>query len=100
MRDDPTRRKNDLWGYVQEDAAADAFLRAVTEESGKWGGHEAFFVAAPDTASDVPTMELWARYWSDVPIKEGKDLSGTKGFFNCSKAERLLGWVHRNPEMS
>ena len=101
LRDDPERRKNDLWGYVQEDSAADAFLRAVGavgDGSGEeWTGHEAFFVTAPDTASDVPTMELWERCWSDVPIKEGKDLSGRKGFFDCSKAEKLLGWVHRNP---
>ena len=97
LRDDSLRRKNDLWGYVQEDSGAEAFLLAVTDEGGKWGGHEAFFITAPDTASDVPSMELWERYWREVPIKEGKDLSGTKGFFDCSKAERLLGWVHRNP---
>ncbi|PIL35436.1 hypothetical protein GSI_02163 [Ganoderma sinense ZZ0214-1] len=70
-RDDSERRKNDL--------------------------HERFFITAPDTASDVPTMEVYEQYWKDVPIKEGKDLSGHKGFFDCSKAERLLGWVHRNP---
>ena len=99
MRDDPTRRKNDLWGYVQEDAGADAFLRAVAggEGGAGGGGHEAFFVTAPDTASDVPTMELYERYWAGVPIKEGKTLDGRTGFFDCSKAERLLGWVHRNP---
>ena len=97
LRSDPERRKNDLWGYVQEDSAAEAFLLAVAGENGKWSGHERFFITAPDTASDVPTMELYERYWKDVPIKEGKDLSGQKGFFDCSKAESLLGWVHRNP---
>ncbi len=96
-RGDSERRKNDLWGYVQEDAGADAFLLAVAGEDGRWSGHERFFITAPDTASDVPTMELYARYWKDVRIKEGKDLSGRKGFFDCSKAERLLGWVHQNP---
>ena len=107
LRDDPARRKNDLWGYVQEDSGADAFLRAVTasggggEGAGKdpkgWSGHEAFFITGPDTASEVPTMELYERYWAGVPIKEGKTLEGRAGFFDCSKAERLLGWVHRNP---
>ncbi|PIL35400.1 hypothetical protein GSI_02126 [Ganoderma sinense ZZ0214-1] len=97
-RGDSERRKNDLWGYVQHESGAEAFLLAVPAgESGKWSGHERFFITAPDTASDVPTMELYERYWKDVPIKEGKDLSGHKGFFDCSKAERLLGWVHRNP---
>ncbi|KAI0682660.1 NAD(P)-binding protein [Cerioporus squamosus] len=98
LRDDPERRKNDLWGYVQEDAGAEAFLLAVTGEEGKWSGHERFFITAPDTASEVPSVELWQKFWKDVPIKEGKDLTGQKGFFDCSRAERLLGWVHRNPE--
>ena len=96
-RDDSERRKNDPWGYVLHDSGAEAFLLAVAGENGRWGGHERFFITAPDTASDVPTMELYERYWKDVRIKEGKDLSGHKGFFDCSKAERLLGWVHRNP---
>ena len=98
MREDPQARMTDLWGYVQEDSGAEAFLLALTVEDGRWSGHEAFFITAPDVASDVPTMELWERYWKHVPIKEGKDLSGHKGFFDCSKAERLLGWVHRSPE--
>ena len=55
-------------------------------KDGKWSGHEAFFVTAPDVASDVPTMELWERYWMHVPIKEGKDLCGYQGFFDCSEA--------------
>ncbi|RDX57040.1 NAD(P)-binding protein, partial [Lentinus brumalis] len=97
LRDDPEQRKNDLWGYVQEDAAADAFLLALTDESGRWSGHERFFITAQDVASEVASRELWERYWKDVPIKEGKDLSGHKGFFDCSRAERLLGWTHRNP---
>ncbi|KAI0368798.1 NAD(P)-binding protein [Pilatotrama ljubarskyi] len=97
LRDDPTRRKNDLWGYVQEDSAAEAFLLAVAGENGKWSGHERFFIVAPDTSANEETVELWQTYWRHVPLKEEKDLSGRKGFFDCSKAERLLGWVHKNP---
>ncbi len=92
---DPERRKNDLWGYIQEDSAADAFLRAVCSEGAKWSGHEAFFIAAPEPADDRDAEMLWKEYWRMVPIKEGKTLS--KGFFDCSKAERLLGWVHTTP---
>ncbi|KAI0663896.1 NAD(P)-binding protein [Cubamyces menziesii] len=97
LRDDPERRKNDLWGYVQEDSAAEAFLLAITGENGKWSGHEPFFIVAPDTSANEESVELWQTYWRHVPLKEGKDLSGRKAFFDCSKAERLLGWVHRNP---
>ena len=93
---DPERRKNDLWGYVQEDSCADAFLRAVTAEEGAWSGHEAFLIVAPEPAEDVGLKVLYEKYWSHVPIKEGKDIE--KGFFDCSKAERVLGWVHKAKE--
>lgn len=94
--DDPSRRRRDLWGYVQQDSAADAFLLAVTDESRGWAGHEAFFIVAPRVACDVNSKTLKERHWPDVPILEGKEVSGEKGFFDCSKAERLLGWVHRD----
>lgn len=97
-RSDPVRRKNDLWGYVQEDSSAEAFLLAVTGENGKWSGHEQFFITAPDITDDEDTKILRERYWADVPVKVGKDISGRTGFFDCGKAERLLGWVHKNPE--
>lgn len=98
MRDDPELRKDDLWGYVQEDSAAEAFLLALTVENGRWSGHEAFFIVAPEVANVLTSKELWQRYYEEVPIKEGKELSGQNGFFDCSKAERLLGWVHRNAD--
>lgn len=92
-REDPERRKNDLWGYVQQDSCADAFLRAATAEGGAWSGHEAFFIAAPGLTEDDDPVALYEKYWTHVPIKEGKDIR--KGFFDCSKAERILGWVHQ-----
>ena len=91
---DQERRKNDLWGWIHEDAAADAFLRSVDPNNKKWSGHETFFIVAPDTTQGTP-QELYEKYWKHVPIKEGKNLDG--GFFDCSKAERLLGWVHPPP---
>lgn len=90
---DPERRKNDLWGYVQEDSCADAFLRAVMVENSAWSGHEAFFIVAPENTEDMDPVVLYEKYWKHVPLKKGKDLS--RGFFDCSKAERLLGWVHK-----
>ncbi|KAJ4479975.1 NAD(P)-binding protein [Lentinula aciculospora] len=101
-KDPGGRIKQDLWGYVQEDSAADAFLRAVVEENGKWSGHEAFFIASPRHAywngksryCPIDSRELREKYWPEVPIKDGFDVSGSNGFFDCSKAERLLDWVH------
>ena len=89
---DSERRKNDLWGWVQEQSTAEAFLLAVTADG--WTGHEASFVTASTLSADEEAEELYERYWKDVPIAAGKNLR--KGFFDCSKAERLLGWVHRD----
>ncbi|KAK7690556.1 hypothetical protein QCA50_005654 [Cerrena zonata] len=98
LEPDPARRKNDLWGYVQEDSGAEAFLLAVTKDDLPWSGHEAFFITAPDTSSVEDSGMLKDRFWPSVPIKEGKTITGRQGFFDCSKAERMLGWVHREPE--
>jgi len=77
-RGDPTRRTNDLWGYVREDCGAKAFLLAVSGETGQWSGYERFFVAAPDLAHDEDTMVLKEQYYPYVPIREGKSLEGRK----------------------
>lgn len=87
----------DLWGYVHEDSAADAFLLAITCDTSKWSSrHEAFFIAAPEIAADEDSARLKAQYRPEVPVREGWELNGRKGFIDCSKAERMLGWVHRD----
>ena len=120
MRTDPAGRKDDLWGYVFEDSAADAFLRAITipfpgngdnetdgnlgetnsqVEGEKWRGHEAFFIVAPRVADERMSKELKAQFFPDVPWKDEEGrcvLEGQRSFFDCSKAERMLGWVHRD----
>ncbi|KAG6819340.1 hypothetical protein H0H93_012785 [Arthromyces matolae] len=95
-REDPCERANDLWGYIQEDSGADAFLLAVTNETGGWSGHEAFLIAAPIVAANLDNETLRKRFYPDVPIKDGKSMSGSDGFFDCSKAMRLIGWVHND----
>ncbi|KAH8100832.1 NAD(P)-binding protein [Cristinia sonorae] len=91
---DPIQRKNDLWGWVNEDSGAEAFLLAL-DDSDKWDGHEAFFITAPDTVLKEESEGLRQKFWPNVPMKQGKELIGNQGFFDCSKAERLLGWVHQ-----
>ncbi|KAJ7127120.1 NAD(P)-binding protein [Mycena epipterygia] len=92
---DIARAKNDLWGYVQEDSAAEAFILAITQPTDKWpSAAEAFFIVAPETTFDGDTSELLQEYWPHVPIRDGKNMGGRTGFFDCSKATELLGWVH------
>ncbi|KAF9029522.1 NAD(P)-binding protein [Hymenopellis radicata] len=93
---DAEKSKNDLWGYVQEDSSAEAFLLAIGD-SAKYEGHEAFFITAPEIAFDADSKQLREEFWPNVPITAGKDVSGSKGFFDCSKARELLGWVHKDP---
>lgn len=78
-----------LWGYVLREPAARACLLAVDD---RFKGHQVFYIAAPDSTSDIPSRELAARYYPGVPIRG--DFDGTKSFFNTAKAERLLGWRH------
>lgn len=78
-----------LWGYTRLSASARACLLALTAS---FSGHEVLYVVAPRTLADLPSLELRQRHYPDVPLRG--DLSGHRGFFDCSKAERLLGWQH------
>jgi UDP-glucose 4-epimerase len=78
-----------LWGYTLSDAAARAFLLGVTAD---FAGHEVFYIVAPDTMVDTPSMKLRAQHYPEVPVRG--DLSGNRGFFDCRKANEVLGWQH------
>jgi UDP-glucose 4-epimerase len=78
-----------LWGYTRLNAAARACLLSLTANV---QGHEAFYIVAPETTQALPSIELARKFFPDVPVRG--DLSGRRGFFNCAKAERLLGWRH------
>jgi UDP-glucose 4-epimerase len=84
-----------LWGYTLREPAARACLMSL---EAPFTGHEVFYIAAPDTTMDVPSLQLAARYHPNVPIRG--DLSGNRSFFSSAKAERLLGWTHdvKEPE--
>lgn len=78
-----------LWAYTTMAAASQACLLGITAD---FRGHQAFYIVAPNTAVDIPSLELAQQYYPATPIRS--DLAGTRGFFDCSKAARLLGWVH------
>lgn len=78
-----------LWAYTMLSAAARACLLSLTAD---FSGHEAFFIVAPHSALEQPSLEAARESYPDTPIRG--DLSGNAGFFDCSKAERLLGWKH------
>lgn len=78
-----------LWAYTLIGPAAQACLLSLEAD---FTGHEVFYVVAPDTTIDIPSVELARRFHPDVPIRG--DLSGHRAFFDSSKAGRMLGWVH------
>ncbi|MGQ0600502.1 MAG: NAD-dependent epimerase/dehydratase family protein [Anaerolineales bacterium] len=78
-----------LWAYTRPEAAARACLLGVTAD---FKGHEVFYIVAPDTVTDTPSLELAQRFFPHVPVRG--DLSGNRSFFDSSKAERVLGWRH------
>jgi UDP-glucose 4-epimerase len=78
-----------LWAYTLSEAAARACLLSLTAD---FTGHEIFYIVAPDTITNTPSLELKAKFYPDVPVRG--DLSGCKSFFDSSKAERMLGWKH------
>lgn len=80
---------NNLWAYTDIHAGARAVACAL---NAKWRGHEVFFITAPHSCVDVPSLELAQRFFPQVPIHG--DLTDHRSFYNCSKAERLLGWKH------
>lgn len=78
-----------LWAYTERHWAADACLKAVQTDL---GGHEVFYIVAPDTAYHRPSRDLAAEFFPGVEIRGA--FAGRASFMTSAKAERLLGWVH------
>jgi nucleoside-diphosphate-sugar epimerase len=78
-----------LWAYTRRDAAADACLLSL---EASFSGHEVFYIVAPDTNIDVPSLELATKFFPNVPVRG--NLAGYRSFFSSEKAERRLGWRH------
>jgi nucleoside-diphosphate-sugar epimerase len=80
-----------LWAYTNITAAAQACLLSLTAG---YRGHEVFYIVAPESLLKLPSLELARRYHPEAEIRG--DFGGSHGFFDCSKAERLLGWKHED----
>jgi len=78
-----------LWAYTLFSAANRAILSSLTAD---YKGHEAFYIVAPTTTEDTLSVDLAKEHFPNTAISG--DLSGHTGFFDCSKAKRLLNWEH------
>jgi len=79
-----------LWAYTLLREASRACLLSLTVD---FTGHEVFYITAPYTAAAQPSADLAREYYPNTEIRG--DLSDQNSFFNCSKAERILGWKHQ-----
>ena len=71
-----------------------AIVDGIPEGGTGFKGHEAFFIAAPTTILVSETSdELVKEYHANLEIRA--PFNGSMGFYDCSKAERMLGWVHK-----
>jgi nucleoside-diphosphate-sugar epimerase len=81
--------KRALWAFCDGREAARAVRLGI---EAKWQGHEVFMLAADHTPSQVPSAELAAQWYPEVPVTA--PLNGCAAFVSTAKAERLLGWKH------
>ncbi|MBC8159743.1 MAG: NAD(P)-dependent oxidoreductase [Roseiflexaceae bacterium] len=78
-----------LWGFTLMGEACRACLLAL---AAPFSGHEVFYIVAPRTALNQPSRELAEHSYPETPIQG--EFTERAGFFDCSKAERILGWKH------
>lgn len=90
-----------IFGQLME-SIAEACLLGLTSEG--WSGAEAFYTVAPTTkiaeeeGERAPSsLQLAREHHAQAKLKEDYfegEHGRTRGFFDCSKAECLLGWKH------
>jgi hypothetical protein len=84
--DDPSLRKWNLWGYVDESHVAESVRLALTADM---RGAESFIIAANDTMRQRPSRDVMAEVFPGVPVAAG--VSGTDTLLGIEKARRMLG---------
>lgn len=89
---DATKRKWNLWGYIDGRDGAQAVAKALENAQ---PGFEAYIIAAADTVMSRSSAELAAEVFPNVSLK--REVSGTETLLSIDKARRLLGY---SPEHS
>jgi nucleoside-diphosphate-sugar epimerase len=85
--DDPSLRKWNLWGYVDESHVADATWRALEVDV---QGADSFIIAAADTVMQRSSAELMAEVYPGVRVR--KELGEHETLLAIDKARAVLGY--------
>ncbi|KAJ1311537.1 hypothetical protein OPQ81_010021 [Rhizoctonia solani] len=82
--------RKDLWGWTDLRAAGRACMLGLEVE---WTGAEVFYIVGPEhCANGHSALDLAAKFYPDTKV--ASSMRPESGFYDCSKAERLLGWTH------
>ncbi|MQA86373.1 MAG: NAD-dependent epimerase/dehydratase family protein [Streptosporangiales bacterium] len=88
---DPSRRKWNLWGYIdQRDAAAACRLALEADVSGS----SAYVIAAADTVMTQPSVELLRQVFPDTPLT--RDIGENEALLAIDRARDVLGFAPRH----
>ena len=94
-QDDATKRKWNLWGYIDQRDVAQACRRALEAPAEAIAGSPAFIIAAADTVMNRPSAELLAEVYPGVKLTRDVGEHGT--LLAIDRAREVLGF---NPEHS
>jgi nucleoside-diphosphate-sugar epimerase len=83
----------DLWGYVDLEDAGRACLLALLPGEGR-ERYEVLLIASDETRVVRPIDELLAEHCPDTELRV--PLAGAMGAFDCSRAQRVIGWAPRS----
>lgn len=83
------KHTKNLWGYTLLEAAARSCLAGIEAD---YKGHEVFYITGSHNITNLPSRDFAREHFPDVPLRP--DFDGSDSFFNCRKAEELLGWKH------
>ncbi|QRV75977.1 UDP-galactose 4-epimerase [Ceratobasidium sp. AG-Ba] len=87
--------RKDMWGWTDLRAAGRACMLGLEVE---WTGAEVFYIVAPEhCAGGHSALELAARFYPDTKV--ASTMGPKSGFYDCSKAKKLLGWEHDGGRM-
>ncbi|KAG8678303.1 UDP-glucose 4-epimerase 5 [Ceratobasidium sp. 395] len=87
--------RKDMWAWTDIRAAGRACMLGLEVE---WTGAEAFYIVAPEhCAGEHDALELAARFYPETKL--ASTMGPKSGFYDCSKAKRMLGWEHDGGRM-
>jgi nucleoside-diphosphate-sugar epimerase len=89
--DDATKRRWNLWGYIDQRDVAQACRRALEAPAAAIEGSPAFIIAAADTVMNRPSAQLLAEVYPQVKLTRDVGEHGT--LLAIDRAREVLGFA-------